>query len=141
MTTPDTHIPDEASLNRLIQSIPFVAHLGVSCVAHGDQITTILPFQSLLIGNPTLPAFHGGATGAFLEIAAGLQLCRSARVNQLPRTIDLTIDYMKPAGAQSLHARAEISKLGRTVSNVRVEAWQTSRDKPVAAAQVHFQMP
>lgn len=136
----DLSAPDEQALNALIQDTPFAAHLGIHCTMHGDQVTTILPFQDLLIGNPVLPAFHGGSTGAFLEIACMLQLCRTASMSTRPRTIDLTVDYLKPATSKTLFARAEVTKLGRTISNVRVEAWQTTRDKPVAAAHAHFDM-
>ncbi|MEM8921506.1 MAG: hypothetical protein AAGB25_09045, partial [Pseudomonadota bacterium] len=57
-----------------LQSLPFVRFLGIRCDIRGDEMTSILPYQDMLIGNPTIPALHGGAVGAFLEIAAMAQL-------------------------------------------------------------------
>ena len=35
-----------------------------------DELTAQLPYDEKLIGNPVLPALHGGAIGAFLEMLA-----------------------------------------------------------------------
>ena len=49
-----------------------VAHapglLPLTAGAH--ELTAILPYDEKLIGNPILPALHGGATAAFLEVTA-----------------------------------------------------------------------
>ena len=41
---------------------------------NGNEITTIMPFQEPLVGNVNLPALHGGAIGAFLELTSVIQL-------------------------------------------------------------------
>ena len=50
------------------------AHLGVGFERRGDELTAMLAYDEKLIGNPLLPALHGGAIGAFLEIAAIMEL-------------------------------------------------------------------
>jgi len=53
----------------LVESIPFARFLNLRIDVKGDAFTCILPFDQKLIGNPVLPALHGGATGGFLECA------------------------------------------------------------------------
>ena len=60
---------DEA-LASLVASVPYIQFMGVHFDRRGDELTAVMPFQEMMIGNPALPALHGGATAAFLEIAA-----------------------------------------------------------------------
>ncbi len=64
----------DAALSGLVDGVPYVQFLGISVERHGDELTAILPFDEKLIGNPMLPAIHGGVTAAFLETAAVIQL-------------------------------------------------------------------
>jgi len=66
----------DLALNTLAINVPYVAYLGVDFDRRGDELTAILPFQDKLIGNPLLPAIHGGVTAAFLEITAVMTLSR-----------------------------------------------------------------
>jgi acyl-coenzyme A thioesterase PaaI-like protein len=59
-------------------------------------------------------------------------------VDHLPKTINISIDYLRSAGAKTSYAQAILTKRGRRVANVRVEAWQDDRAKPVAAAHGNF---
>jgi len=99
-----------------------------------------LGFDRRIVGNASLPAIHGGVIGAFLEFAAILELVRQGEGERLPKPIDLTIDYLRSAGPRDAFARATITKRGRRVANVRVEAWQDA-DRLVAAAHGHFLLP
>ena len=55
-----------------------------------------------------------------------------------PKTIDITIEYLRSAAPRDMYARATVRKLGRRVANVQVEAWQETRAKPVAGMTGHF---
>ncbi|MEL7128309.1 MAG: PaaI family thioesterase, partial [Pseudomonadota bacterium] len=55
-----------------------------------------------------------------------------------PKPIDLTIDYLRSGKAEDLFARANVTKLGRRIANVRCDAWQATRSKPVASLHAHF---
>ena len=46
---------------------PFARCLGIRI---GEDGTLVMPFSQKIIGNPILPAIHGGMTGAFLETTA-----------------------------------------------------------------------
>jgi uncharacterized protein (TIGR00369 family) len=95
----------------------------------------VLPFAERLIGNPVLPALHGGVVASFLELAA---LARLDAEGRRARTIDITVDYLRPARPVTTWAEARILKLGRRAANLAVEAWQEDRTAPIAALRGHF---
>src|SRR5262249_24704948 len=114
---------------------PYAAFLGVRLEAGDVGRVPVLPFDPKLIGNPILPSLHGGVVASFLELAA---LARLDLEGRRARTIDITVDYLRPARPVTFYAEARILKLGRRAANVAVEAWQESRDSPVAALRGHF---
>ena len=109
-------------LQDLLARVPIVQTLGMRCDVKGDDMTAILPFNNKLIGNFSLRALHGGAIGTFLELTAMAQLFLESDVEKLPRTINITVDYLRQGRAEDLFARAYIVKMGRRMSSVRVEA-------------------
>jgi uncharacterized protein (TIGR00369 family) len=119
---------------------PYARFLGMHASRAGDEMTAILPFSRHLIGNTFLPALHGGVLGAFMEMTALLQLSIDERQRRQPRTIDVTIEYLRPGRALTTFARADVRKVGRRIANVHVEAWQETRDSPVAALRGHFML-
>jgi acyl-coenzyme A thioesterase PaaI-like protein len=60
------------------------------------------------------------------------------RQTRLPKTIDVTIDYLRSGRPVDTYARAHVTKLGRRVANVRVTAWQYEVSEPIAAIHGHF---
>ena len=94
----------------------------------------------------------GGATAAFLETAAIIELSWAMLWDRmeggaetsglrLPKTIDFTVDYLRPGLPRDAYARATINRSGRRYASVHVEAWQDNRARPIASAQAHFLMP
>jgi len=108
------------------------------CDVRGDEMTTILPFQKSLIGNGVIQALHGGAIGSFLEITAMAQVFLVTDLSSPPKTINITIDYLRQGHAKDLYGRATITKMGRRMCSVRAEAWQDEKSKPVTALLAHF---
>lgn len=53
------------TLSALFEGVPYIRWLGVQFDRRGDELTAILPYDQKLIGNPMLPAIHGGVTAAF----------------------------------------------------------------------------
>ena len=132
-------ITDRAQvLQDYLANSPFAATLGIECEVRGDEMTAILPFKQENIGNTFLPALHGGAIGAFLEITAMAQVFLSSQVAKPPRPIDLTVDYLRSAGPKTLYGRAKIERMGRRMVNVKAEAWQDQRAKAVSVLHAHF---
>ncbi|MGH6992709.1 MAG: PaaI family thioesterase [Caulobacteraceae bacterium] len=131
----------EAQNSRLedfFATIPYVKFLGMSVEVAGEELTGVLPFSVHLIGNTRLPALHGGVLGAFLEMTALAQLMVLEPLRRQPRTIDVTIEYLRPGRPMSTWAQADVRKIGRRIANVHVEAWQDRRSAPVAALRGHF---
>lgn len=142
----------EAIIERLLAEVPYIRWLGVRVDRAGDELTAVLPFSERLIGNPVLPALHGGVTAAFLETTAVLGLVWAALEDvrgiqrgadglpRLPKTIDFTIDYLRSGISRDAYARARVVRLGRRYASVQVEAWQDVRARPFAQANGHFLM-
>lgn len=122
----------------LFDLIPYATFLGLTASREGDELVTTMRYGEHLIGNPTLPALHGGTLGALLESAAIFQLLWNAETIVLPKTITLTVDYLRSGGPVDTHARGIITRQGRRVTNVRMEAWQADRKTPVATAHAIF---
>lgn len=149
----------DAALAALVEGVPYIRYLGIQFERHGDELTAVLPFEEKLIGNPTLPALHGGATAAFLEVAAIIELgwallweeLESGRIDPttlvagnlppLPKTIDFTVDYLRSGLPRDAYARARVNRSGRRYASVHVEAWQDNRARLFAQATGHFLMP
>jgi uncharacterized protein (TIGR00369 family) len=129
---------ESGDINRFIGAIPYVNFLGITAAAEGGVLTARLAHAEKIIGNPALPAIHGGVVGAFLETTAILQLLWTLDSVRIPKTITITIDYLRSAGPHDTFARAEVTKLGSRVANVRAIAWQTDIAKPVSSANANF---
>jgi uncharacterized protein (TIGR00369 family) len=127
-------------LETFLERVPYVRFLGMRAELAGDEMTAILPFAPHLIGNVVLPALHGGVIGAFMEMTALAQLSVVQPSAKVHRTIDITIEYLRPGKAMTTFARADVRKVGRQIANVHVEAWQEARHKPVAALRGHFML-
>jgi uncharacterized protein (TIGR00369 family) len=128
----------EERLAALLAATPYMRFLGMTADLAGDEMTAMLPFSPHLVGNVMLPALHGGVLGAFLEMTALCQLMVREPLRRQPKTIDVTIEYLRPGRAQTTYARADVRKVGRRIANVHVEAWQDQRASPVAALRGHF---
>ncbi len=124
--------------NRFVQAIPYLHFLGITVEATADGLMCRLGENPMLIGNPMIPALHGGVVGALLESAAVMQLLWAQETVTLPKTIDFSIDYLRSVKPRQTYASGVITKHGRRVANVRVEAWQDDRSRPVATAHVHM---
>ncbi|ANK83102.1 MAG: hypothetical protein TEF_21595 [Rhizobiales bacterium NRL2] len=125
----------------VLESIPYMAFLGLT-VDHDENGPIVrMPGSDHIIGNPVLPAIHGGVVGAFLESAAIIHLIWAHESRQVPKIINLTVEYLRSARVVETFAQATITKHGRRIANVRIEAWQADRAKPVAAAHAHFLLP
>jgi uncharacterized protein (TIGR00369 family) len=121
----------------LLAELPYARFTGMLGTLEGDSVRLRLPFQQILVGNTKLPAFHGGVVGALLETAALLQLIHE-RGPPFPKTIDLTVDYLRMARAEELYAVAEVQRSGRRIANVCMRAYQQGAHEPVALGRGNF---
>jgi uncharacterized protein (TIGR00369 family) len=120
--------------------IPYAQFLGVRAELKGDELTLVLPFADHLIGNPLLPAMHGGVVGALMELTALTQLAIASKSEVFPKTIDISVDYLRSGKPVDTYARARVVKVGRRIANVQAEAWQAERENAIAAMHGHFML-
>ncbi|MGJ4918271.1 PaaI family thioesterase [Bradyrhizobium sp. HKCCYLRH2060] len=116
---------------------PFARCLGIRLA---ENETLMMPFSQQIIGNPVLPAIHGGMTGAFLETAAIITVMRELGASAPPKPIGLTINYLRSGRALDSIASASIVKQGRRVVAFEARAWQDDDAKPIATAFGHFML-
>jgi acyl-coenzyme A thioesterase PaaI-like protein len=125
----------------LIDTIPYAKTLGIEAREIDGEVLLVLPYRESNIGNPTLPALHGGAVGGFMEVCAMAELKRRNPSAPFAKTIGINIDYLRRGKPMDSFARADLFKEGSRVTNVRVRVWQESEDKPIAALSGHFLLP
>ncbi len=118
--------------------IPYVEYLGIRVAPHAQQPLFRLPYQEKLIGNPTLPALHGGVIAGFAETAAILHLNQTLRGAKLPKGIDFSIDYLRSGRPEETFARCEVVRVGSRVALVQVRCWQQDPERPIATARTHM---
>lgn len=124
--------------NAILQTVPYCAWLGLTARIEDGALILDMPFDAKLIGNPILPALHGGVIGSLLETAAIVQILWETGTAALPKPVDITIDYLRSGRAVASHARATLARQGRRVVNARAEMWQEDAAKPVASFRGHF---
>ncbi len=122
----------------LLSYIPYTRFLGMSVRINEQQLLGRLAFAQRLIGNPMLPALHGGAVAALLESTAIFQLLWQHDSLVLPKTINITVQYLRSGKPEDTYAEARITKLGRRVVAMHANAWQQERERPIASAIAHF---
>ncbi len=137
---------DPDKFQRMIQSqkfldgIPHMGALGVQLVNFEvGKVTVRLPYRPEIVGNPDTGVIAGGAISALLDNVCGSSVvARVARPNAFA-TLDLRIDYMKPAVPErDVFAFAECYKVTRLIAFVRGYAYQDSPDEPIANATATF---
>jgi uncharacterized protein (TIGR00369 family) len=118
--------------------VPYVDYLGIRLAAPADPPLFRLPYQDRLIGNPRLPALHGGVVAGFAETAATLHLIRSLQGAKFPKSIDFAIDYLRAGRPVETFAACEVVRVGSRVALVQVRCWQKGPELPIAVCRGHF---
>ncbi|MFY2560676.1 PaaI family thioesterase [Corallococcus terminator] len=123
---------------RLTDAIPYTRFMGIGVENLAGEMLCRMRYTPKLIGNSFIPALHGGTLGALLESSAIFELLLQTETPRVPKVISLTVDFLRSGKAQDTFSRAFITRQGRRVANVRVEAWQDDRTRPIASAHALF---
>jgi acyl-coenzyme A thioesterase PaaI-like protein len=135
------HEPSAETLQLWLKKVPYAVFLGIRAELRDGEILFILPENRKLIGNPTLPALHGGVIGAFMEQAGAFHLIAKMEQPALPKIINFSLDYLRPARLRETYAQCTLTRQGRLIANVTVTAWQEQSEQPNAIARAHFLLP
>ena len=93
-----------------------------------------IPFRDELVGDPMRPALHGGVLSALGDTAGGAAVWAgldddNARIS----TIDLRIDYLRPARLVTLAAEATVVRVGNRVGVADVRIFNADGDDETIA--------
>ncbi|SFO87683.1 Acyl-coenzyme A thioesterase PaaI, contains HGG motif [Pseudomonas sp. NFACC24-1] len=124
----------------LLASIPYARLIGVECTRQGDDWVFRLPANKDNIGNPLLPAIHGGVIAGFMELAAAVHLLMATGTPGVPKIIDFSLDYLRTGQFRDTYAKCQVWRQGRRVANVAITAWQDVEAEPIATARAHFKI-
>ncbi|WP_324730899.1 PaaI family thioesterase [Pseudomonas paeninsulae] len=131
---------ESGDYDSLISLMPYAKLLGMQCPRRGEDMVFYLPANQGNIGNPILPALHGGVIAGFMEHAAMLHLLMFMGIPHLPKIIDFSIDYLRAGHYRDTYAQCQVWRQGRRVANVAITAWQTNQTEPIATARAHFKV-
>lgn len=116
------------------QHIPFDRFLGLKVEAVGPGRARLrLPYRPEFIGDPRRPALHGGVVSMLVDTCGGAAVWASGAVEDRVATIDLRVDYLRPAPAADLVAEAEVRLMGNRVANARVAVFSAAEPEVVVA--------
>ena len=130
---------DQAGLTkecaRLTEAAPYLRQLGLTVDGGGEGGTVRMTYSPELVG---FEALHAGPVATLLEVAASLELSLHQAQEDRARLVTFTVEYLRPGRLADTFARAVIVKQGQRIANVRAEAWQQERARPIAIAQAVF---
>ena len=124
----------------LVAWMPYASFLNMRIDIQGDQFRCTLPFENKLIGNPRQPALHGGAIGGFLECTGMFYLLWHMESAELPKIIDFSFDFLRTGRPEDTYASVVMVKQGQRVAHLRMQAWQSNPDKPIAIGHGNFML-
>ncbi len=127
---------------RFAEAVPHMAELGLEIVEAAPREGVMrLPFRDDLVGNPDTGVLHGGVITTLIDSIAGFAVFASMEEMRPIATLDLRIDYLKPATAgEDLFAYAHCYKVTRNIAFVRAVAYHADRDDPIAHTAATFML-
>jgi uncharacterized protein (TIGR00369 family) len=109
----------------------------------GGVALMCVPYHPKLVGNPETGVLHGGVITSVLDSASGAAVGSAVGGKgwRPIATLDLRIDYMKPATpGRDVIARAECYKVTRNVAFVRGVAYHDDPADPIATTTATFML-
>ena len=125
-----------------ITGLPFSREIGMRLHRAEDGVAVVsVPYDERLVGDPETGVLHGGVITALLDTACGWAVMATAVKLKSTATLDLRIDYMRPATVgETVFSRAECYRLTRSIGFARAVAYHSDPGDPVATAQGAFML-
>jgi uncharacterized protein (TIGR00369 family) len=137
MSMPEMTV-DADLVKRIVEDgIPHCKELNTSIVTvdiPNRRVTMKLPYDRKLVGNPATGVLHGGAITSLVDTVCGAALMASLDKMVAVATLDLRIDYLRPATPEKdVLATAEVYRMTRQIAFIRATAYHDDTDKPIAS--------
>ena len=126
----------------MLDHVPHAKAVGLTFVSIERGVAVLkLPYDEKLVGNPDTGVVHGGVITTLLDNCCGIAVGSSLEAMRPIATLDLRIDYMKPATPkEDIFARAECYKVTANIAFVRATAYHTDIGDPIATAVGAFML-
>ena len=97
----------------------FLRPEAMSVDAASGVVVVKLPFRPEFRRAEDAPDYHGGVLAALIDLTAHAAI--AVQLGRMAPTIDLRIDYLRPAPGVDLTATAKVLRLGRSIGRADVE--------------------
>ena len=133
---------DVVSVERVVPAGPAAIFAVVAAAEAGTRgVDKFMLWSARAMGRPGF--MHGGAIGGVLEMAGFTALeaeLERQGIDMRIKPINISTEYLRGGLPETIYARGEVVRAGRRVANVRIEAWQSDRSRPVASCWMNFQL-
>jgi len=127
-------------MQAMLDGSPFI-HLmkmrAVSLDRERQQVVLDIPLAPEFERHPGTGQFHGGAIASLIDVAGDFALV--ILLGGGVPTINLRVDYLRPAGGNRLRACASVRRAGRTIGVVDIDVMDDS-DRLVAIGRGCYSM-
>lgn len=115
-----TTVDDRTERVRELFEIPFHRAHDITIIeATRDSAETMIPFDESLLGNPEIPAIHGGVISALADLTGAVPMV--AAVDTYTPTVDLRVDYLTHAGKAPLRGESSVRRRGGSIGVADIE--------------------
>lgn len=115
MSTPTPPDWTREELQRRLHRPPFNAWLGLQLLDwNAEGVTLGLDARPEIFGHPTVQALHGGILATLVDVACSFAVI--VRTGESLYTVDMRVDYHRPATAQSYRVVSQVLRVGRTLA-------------------------
>jgi uncharacterized protein (TIGR00369 family) len=128
-----------ADLAAMVRKAPYHAWLGVELEALNEtDIVIRMPWRDEIVSSVTANYAHGGVLAALVDLTADFAI--AAKFGRGAPTIDLRVDFHRPAGMTELRAIGRVIRLGRTVATAEAQVLN-AEGRLVASGRAAFLPP
>ena len=130
----------EATIRHIFEHVvPFNRFLGIEIRSlEPGKALLYLPFREEFIGDSTRPALHGGVISSLMDTAGGVAAWTSLEEQDRLSTVDILVDYLRPADRAALLAEGKLIRIGDRVAAVEIKVWQEGNEEPVASGRAVY---
>jgi uncharacterized protein (TIGR00369 family) len=120
MSPRETPVWTREALQARVDRAPFNAWLGLEVLDGGNgSITLRLRTRPEILGHAAIHALHGGVLAAVLDTACSMAVVSAT--GESVYTVDMRVDYLRPATADVYTITAQVVRLGRTLATADAE--------------------